>query len=111
MPHSAASELGLHCLYNNPKLASGLKRVNFFLLQFRVQVYDDGEPDYIAEADVLIYVDVNPSGPLFELDPYSFEIHETYTEGTEILDTNAFDLDGVSKALNYYGIFLLFILP
>ena len=61
-----------------------------------MQVYDDGEKNYISTANVRIYVIVNPSGPLFTTRPYIRDIHETYKEGSLIVDTDAYDLDGVS---------------
>ena len=64
-------------------------------LQFRVQVYDDGEPNYIATARVEINVIINPSGPQFVLNPYARTIHETFTEGDMVVDTDAFDIDQV----------------
>ena len=38
-PHLAASDLGLHCLHNTPKLVSGLKRVMIRYLFSQDQIY------------------------------------------------------------------------
>ena len=58
-------------------------------------MYDDGEPSYISTANVQINVIINPSGPQFVLNPYARTIHETFSNGDIVVDTDAFDLDGV----------------
>lgn len=74
-----------------------------FLFQFQVRAFDDGEPLYVAVANVIVNVIRNRNRPIFTLSPYFRQIHETFPVGNVVIDAFASDLDGVSfqRTLNF----------
>ncbi|KAL5018741.1 hypothetical protein ScPMuIL_004463 [Solemya velum] len=62
--------------------------------EFQVAVFDAGEPNYRATADVTIIVIRNPNAPQFFQSSYTETIQQTHGIGTAVLNTTATDLDG-----------------
>ena len=68
---------------------------NYLILQLGVRAYDSVRPSQVANANVTITVNRNPTAPAFTLLNYVETIVETYTLGLEILTVDATDNDGV----------------
>lgn len=74
--------------------------------QFQVSVFDSGEPSYKAFADVSIIVTRNPNAPQFEKASYSETIQQTLRVGSLVVNTTAFDFDGVSHfKIHHYPVY------
>lgn len=51
------------------------------VLQLRIAAYDSAYPDHRAVADVYITAIRNPSGPIFEENPYRVTVTDTHVAG------------------------------
>ena len=69
----------------------------FFFSQLRLVVYDSAYPSARDTCDVLISVLRDESGPIFQPSAtYQITIPETTPIGSEVLNVDAIDPDGVS---------------
>lgn len=68
---------------------------NSVIFQLRVQAYDTAFPNMRASEDVVIFVNLNPSTPVFAEGEYRITIPETYPINSMLLTVNASDADGV----------------
>ena len=64
------------------------------IFQFRVRTYDSADPTRIDTSNVTISVIQNPSGPVFQQDPYRVTVSDNYALGLSVVNTTAIDADG-----------------
>ncbi|XP_039274949.1 cadherin-23, partial [Nilaparvata lugens] len=73
----------------------GQKALNPFPVHLKVRATDMGSPPLHSEVPVTIYIhDVNDFAPQFEVDSYEKTIPEDLSEGSSVLQVNAWDGDG-----------------